>query len=151
MEGPLQELCKKECTNLNKSNLPLAELIKLKTFSDSRGNLTVIERVIPFEIRRIFYIYGIDKSVRGGHRHKKTEQAVICMKGSCSVFSSDGTEQRQFFLDSADQCLLLSPEDWHQMHNFTDDALLMVLASEPFDDNDYIYEPYPGTLPSELH
>ena len=53
----------------------MAELIDLKTFTDVRGNLTVIEKVIPFDIKRIFYIYGVDNSVRGGHRHHKTIQA----------------------------------------------------------------------------
>ena len=60
----------------------MASIIDLKTFTDKRGNLTVIEKVIPFEIERVFYIYGVDDSVRGGHRHHKTIQAAICIKGS---------------------------------------------------------------------
>ena len=63
----------------------MAELIDLTTFIDKRGHLTVIEKVIPFEIKRIFYIYGVDDSTRGGHRHKQTSQAAICIKGSCNV------------------------------------------------------------------
>ena len=59
----------------------MAELIDLKTYTDRRGNLTVIEKVIPFDIKRIFYIYGVDDSVRGGHRHHKTVQAAICLHG----------------------------------------------------------------------
>ena len=55
----------------------MAELIDLKTYTDQHGNLTVIEKVIPFDIKRIFYIYGVDDSVRGGHRHHKTIQAAI--------------------------------------------------------------------------
>jgi hypothetical protein len=58
----------------------MAELTDLKTFTDKRGNLTVIERIIPFDVKRIFYIYGVDESVRGGHRHKTTVQAAICLK-----------------------------------------------------------------------
>ena len=61
----------------------MAELIDLKTYTDRRGNLTVIEKVIPFDIKRIFYIYGVDDSVRGGHRHHKTVQAAICLQGHC--------------------------------------------------------------------
>ncbi len=121
----------------------MAQLINLKTFTDSRGNLTVIERVIPFDIKRIFYIYGVDDSVRGGHRHKKTIQAAICLKGSCKISNHNGRDEHEFILDSADQCLLLDPEDWHQMYEFSEDAMLMVLASELFDADDYIYEPYP--------
>jgi dTDP-4-dehydrorhamnose 3,5-epimerase-like enzyme len=120
----------------------LAHIINLKTFTDVRGNLTVIERTIPFDIKRIFYIYGVDDSIRGGHRHKKTMQAAICLTGSCKIINDNGLEQKEFALDSADQCLLLQPEDWHQMHEFTPDAILMVLASEYFDQEDYIYEPY---------
>ena len=120
----------------------MARLINLKTFTDSRGNLTVIERVIPFDIKRIFYIYGVDDSVRGGHRHKKTIQAAICLKGSCKIYNHNDRDAHEFILDSADQCLLLDPADWHQMYDFTEDAMLMVLASELFDADDYFYEPY---------
>jgi hypothetical protein len=124
----------------------LAHLIDLKTFTDVRGNLTVIERVIPFDIKRIFYIYGVDDSVRGGHRHHKTVQAAICLTGSCKIINNNGLEQQEFILDSADQCLILNPEDWHQMHEFTPNAILMVLASEFFDQHDYIYESYPESV-----
>lgn len=120
----------------------MAEIISLKTFTDSRGNLTVIEKVIPFEIKRIFYIYGVDQSVRGGHRHHKTIQAAFCLKGSCSISNNDGIKKENFLLDSPDKCLILKPEDWHQMHDFTPDAILMVLASEFFDPADYIYPDY---------
>ncbi|SEJ38523.1 WxcM-like, C-terminal [Dyadobacter koreensis] len=120
----------------------MAQLLNLKTFTDTRGNLTVIERVIPFDIKRIFYIYGVDDSVRGGHRHKKTFQAAICLRGSCKILNHTGFEKQEFLLNSADQCLMLDPTDWHQMHEFTEDAILMVLASEFFDADDYIYESY---------
>ena len=120
----------------------MAHLISLKTFTDKRGNLTVIEKTIPFEIKRIFYIYGVDESVRGGHRHHKTIQAAICLKGSCVIFNNDNEKQQSFVLDSPDKCLLLEPKDWHQMHSFTKDAILMVLASEYFNKEDYIFELY---------
>src|SRR6266567_8009767 len=111
----------------------MAKIIDLKTFTDKRGNLTVIEKVVPFDIKRIFYIYGVDESVRGGHRHHKTYQAAICIKGSCIVSSNDGTTREIFILDNPGKCLLLEPKDWHQMHDFTPDAILMVLASEYYD------------------
>jgi dTDP-4-dehydrorhamnose 3,5-epimerase-like enzyme len=120
----------------------MAKLIDLKTFSDKRGNLTVIEKVIPFDIKRIFYIYGVDSSIRGGHRHHKTIQAAICIRGRCTVSNNDGTREEEFLLDSPSKCLVLEPQDWHAMHSFTADAILMVLASEYFDENDYIYEKY---------
>lgn len=120
----------------------MAQLLSLKTFTDVRGNLTVIEKVIPFEIKRIFYIYGVDDSVRGGHRHVKTIQAAICLKGSCIIKNNDNKTEQEFLLDSPDKCLILEPKDWHEMHSFTEDAILMVLASEYFDPADYIYEKY---------
>ena len=120
----------------------MAYLIKLNTFSDKRGNLTVIEKQLPFDIKRVFYIYGVDDSVRGKHRHHKTIQAAICLSGSCIITNDDGREQNDYLLDSPEKCLLLRPEDFHMMHHFTSDAMLLVLASEHFDPNDYIYEPY---------
>lgn len=120
----------------------MAHLLNLKTFTDKRGNLTVIEKTIPFDIKRIFYIYGVDASERGGHRHVKTIQAAICLKGSCTIFNDNNKKQEDFVLDSPDKCLILEPADWHKMYNFTEDAMLMVLASEYFDEKDYIYEKY---------
>jgi dTDP-4-dehydrorhamnose 3,5-epimerase-like enzyme len=120
----------------------MARLIDLKTFTDKRGNLTVIEKVIPFDIKRVFYIYGVDDSKRGGHRHHKTYQAAICIKGSCAIYNNNGSDEGEFQLTSPDKCLILEPDDWHTMYNFTPDAILMVFASEYFDAKDYIYTPY---------
>ena len=120
----------------------MAQLIDLKTFTDKRGNLTVIEKVIPFDLKRIFYIYGVDDSVRGGHRHKTTIQAAICIQGSCHIYNNDGKEENHFVLDQPNKCLILQPQDWHRMDHFTKDAILMVLASEYFNEEDYIFEPY---------
>src|SRR5689334_15926201 len=120
----------------------MSYMIDLKTFIDKRGNLTVIEKTIPLDINRIYYIYRVDKSVRGGHRHKKTIQAAICIQGSCHINNNSGKEKAEFQLDKPNKCLILEPEDWHTMDNFSPDAILMVLASEYFDQNDYIFEPY---------
>ncbi|WP_375560320.1 FdtA/QdtA family cupin domain-containing protein [Bernardetia sp. OM2101] len=120
----------------------MAEIINLQTHTDQRGNLTVIEKVIPFDIKRIFYIYGVDDSVRGGHRHHKTKQAAICLVGSCTIWNDDGELQQEFQLDAPHKCLILEPKDWHRMYNFTPNAILMVLASDEYDANDYIFEPY---------
>ena len=120
----------------------MAHLINLKTFTDSRGNLTVIEKVVPFDIKRIFYIYGVDESVRGGHRHKRTIQAAICLRGECTIENHNGNHKENFLLDSPDKCLILEPRDWHAMRGFSKDAILMVLASEYFNESDYITEKY---------
>jgi dTDP-4-dehydrorhamnose 3,5-epimerase-like enzyme len=117
-------------------------LIDLKTFTDERGNLTVIEKTIPFEIKRVFYIYGVDDSKRGGHRHKKTIQAAICIQGSCTIYNNDGVNEQEFIMDKPSKCLILETQDWHTMFNFTPDAILMVFASELYSGDDYIFQPY---------
>jgi hypothetical protein len=120
----------------------MAHFIDLTTFTDKRGNLTVIEQSIPFVIKRIFYIYGVDESVRGGHRHKTTIQAAVCIQGKCIIHNDNNIVAENFILDAPSKCLILNPEDWHQMYDFSPDAILMVLASTPFDAEDYIYQPY---------
>lgn len=120
----------------------MAELLDLKTFTDNRGNLTVIEKVIPFDIKRIFYIYGVDNSLRGGHRHHKTKQVAIAIQGSCKIICQDGKQESLFFLNQPHKCLILKPEDYHTMSNFSSDCILMVLASEYYTPDDYIFEPY---------
>ena len=120
----------------------MARLISLNTFTDQRGNLTVIEKVLPFDIKRVFYIYGTDQSTRGGHRHKTTTQAAICLRGHCKVKSHDGESEQVFELDDPARCLILEPKDYHSMYEFSEDAMLMVLASTYFDESNYIFEPY---------
>ncbi len=120
----------------------MAYIINLTTLSDKRGNLTVIENQIPFKVKRIFYIYDVDDSVRGGHRHHTTIQAAICIHGSCIVSNNDGEKEEDFLLDNPSKCLILETKDWHTMHHFTPDAVLLVFASTHFDPADYIYEEY---------
>lgn len=120
----------------------MANLIHLKQHKEKRGSLSVVEKVLPFEIKRVFYIYDVDDSVRGLHRHHKTIQAAICINGSCVIKNNDGVKEEEYILDEPNKCLILMPEDFHSMYNFSKDAILLVLASEYFDPNDYIYEPY---------
>ena len=120
----------------------MARLIPLPTFRDPRGHLTVIDQCLPFEIKRVFYIYGVENAGRGNHCHQTTVQAVVCLRGRCVISTHDGAQREQFVLDAPEQCLLLEPRDWHTMHDFTPDALLLVLASTHFDPADYIYEAY---------
>ncbi len=120
----------------------MAQLIDLKTHTDARGNLTVVEKVLPFDIKRVFYIYGVDDSKRGGHRHHKTIQAAVCIQGACKIFNDNGKEENTFELNNPSKCLILQPEDWHTMYDFSKDAILMVFASEFFEAADYIFEPY---------
>ena len=120
----------------------MAHIIDITTFKDTRGILTVLDQAIDFEIKRLFYIYSVDDSERGGHRHHDTRQAAICLQGSCKITNNNGSKTEIFDLDTPEKCLILEPEDWHVMHHFSKDAILLVLASTAFDPKDYIYEPY---------
>jgi len=121
----------------------MAYMISLRTFSDDRGHLTVAEKEVPFDIKRIFYIYGMPSdTVRGGHRHYETIHACICVKGSCRIRVEDGKEQIDFVLDAPEKCLILNPEDWHTMQDFSADCVLLALASDYYNPDEYIYEGY---------
>jgi len=120
----------------------MAYLINIPTFSDDRGNLTVLDEAIPFQIKRLFYIYGVDNSARGGHRHHETVQAAICIQGRCTIINDDGDNIEHIELDKPSKCLILETKDWHVMTNFSADAILLVLASTNFDASDYIFTPY---------
>lgn len=119
----------------------MAQLIQLPSFKDSRGALTVVEKLLPFEIKRFYYIYNVTGK-RGGHKHHKTLQALICIGGSCEIYINDGTKEETLLLDSPEKCLILNPNDWHTMDKFSEHAILFVLASEYYDKNDYIDEAY---------
>lgn len=120
----------------------MAELIMLRQYNDGRGCLSVIQNEIPFLIRRVFFIEGAAGYIRGGHRHHRTRQALVCISGSCVVSNNNGIQKEDYLLDHSSKCLLLEPEDWHTMHSFTYHAILLVLASTTYDVADYIDEPY---------
>ncbi len=119
----------------------MAKLIEIPTFSDARGNLSVVDEIIPFEIKRVYYIYRAE-GARGGHRHKKTIQGLIAVSGSCEIFVDNGQNSETINLKSPDKLLIVNPEDWHTMQNFSSDCVLLVLSSEHYDRNDYIDQPY---------
>lgn len=120
----------------------MAHLLELNTFNSGAGNLTVFEKLIPGTIKRVFYIYGASDIKRGGHRHHKTWNALICLNGSCRVYSNNGQKEDYFMLEDPAQCLILEPEDWHIMDSFSESAILLVLSNEYYDQADYIDEPY---------
>ena len=120
----------------------MAYLIDLPTFRDATGNLTVVEKLLPFEIKRFYYIYDV-KDIRGGHRHKKTKQALICLGGKCEIYTNDGLKEKIFILDSPINCLIIETKDWHTMDKFSKGSTLLVFSSEYYDKDDYIDEEYP--------
>ena len=119
----------------------MAYIIKLPTFTDRRGKLTVAEKVLPFEIKRLYYIYDATEK-RGGHRHHKSIQALICLNGSCEIYVNNNIKDEIILLDSPDKCLIIDPVDWHTMDKFTPGSILLVFSSEYYDVNDYIDEAY---------
>lgn len=123
----------------------MAYLLKLPQHSSERGDLTVIEQVLPGKLKRIFYITNADGATRGGHRHHKAWQALICIQGSVDVSVAAKTQSCFFALDSPTQCLILEPDDWHELENFRDSAIVLVVSNEYYDANDYIYERYTAT------
>ena len=82
----------------------MAYIIDLPTFGDSRGDLTVVEKILPFDIKRFYYIYDVSDQ-RGGHRHKKTIQALISLGGSCEIYVHNGKKEETFLLDTSNKCL----------------------------------------------
>lgn len=116
---------------------------KLPCFQSDLGDLTVLEGIIPGSIKRVYYIYDVPEGVvRGGHRHHITWQILVCIRGKCRVYVHDGQAETEVWLDQPDKCLVLKPQDWHKMDQFSSDALLLVLANEVYDPKDYIDEPY---------
>ncbi|MNI14347.1 TDP-4-oxo-6-deoxy-alpha-D-glucose-3,4-oxoisomerase [compost metagenome] len=116
-------------------------VIYVNHLGDERGLLTVIEenRTIPFEIKRVFYIYGTLPEVRRGfHAHYKTRQALICVSGNCKVCLDNTRRKEDVLLDSPNKILILEPNDWHEMYEFSSDCVLLVLASHLYDAEDYI-------------
>jgi tellurite resistance-related uncharacterized protein len=122
----------------------MAHLLQLQTFSSEKGNLSVFESVLPGDIQRVFYIYGVADEPRAGHRHIKAWNALMCVAGSCRVYVEDGETSTEYWLDSPEKCVVLEPKDWHIMDNFSKDAVLFVLSNELYDKEDYIYERYPA-------
>lgn len=116
-------------------------VINLPSFIDQRGGLSVLDGALPFPVKRIYWIYGSDGNKRGGHRHHKTRQALIAVHGKVIVHMDDGLNVEDIHLDSPGQCLLVEPKHWHTM-NFEADAVLLVIASHPYDKDDYIDESY---------
>lgn len=108
---------------------------------DGRGQLIAVEaeRDIPFPIRRVYYMYGVGKGVRRGfHAHKRLEQILICMHGSCKILLDDGKERVTVPLERPDTGLYIGNAVWREMFDFSPDAVLAVLASEVYDEADYI-------------
>jgi dTDP-4-dehydrorhamnose 3,5-epimerase-like enzyme len=116
------------------------KIIELPKISNAQGNLTFIEgnNHIPFDIRRVYYLYDVPGgSTRGGHAHKELHQLIVAMSGSFDIVIDDGKEKQRFHLNRSYQGLYICPMIWRELDNFSSGSVCMVLASNLYDEDDY--------------
>ena len=112
-----------------------------KPHGDDRGQLVALEEFIdiPFEIKRVYYMYETGEGVRRGfHAHKSLEQILICIHGTCKILLDNGFEKKIVPLEKPYEGLYISNDMWREMYDFSPDAVLLVLASDLYDESDYI-------------
>ena len=112
----------------------------IRRYSDTRGYLSVVEngRDIPFDIKRVYYLYMVPEVARGAHAHKELQQLLIATSGSVEVIIDDGTNKKSFMLDRPWKGLYIPAGLWRDLENFSGGAVLLCLASEKYDTDDYI-------------
>lgn len=115
-------------------------LVQFNEIKGERGSLTSLEgnKNIPFSIKRVYYIYNTQYLPRGFHAHKQLKQILICVSGSCKVSLNNGVEKEEYVLNDPSTGLLIESLMWREMYDFSSDCVLMVLASEHYDESDYI-------------
>ncbi|MFI8146298.1 WxcM-like domain-containing protein [Acinetobacter sp. ABJ_C5_2] len=120
--------------------MSLVKLIDLPSFGDERGGLVAIEsnQSIPFDVKRLYYIFNTSQKPRGFHAHIDLKQVAICLKGSCRFILDNGSTKEEVVLDNPTQGLVIEGLIWREMHDFSEDCVLLVLASEHFTEQDYI-------------
>ena len=117
------------------------KIVELPKITDPRGNLSFVEggAHIPFEIKRVYYLYDVPGGAdRGSHAHRKLSQFVIAMSGSFDVVLDDGRNKRRFHLNRSHYGLYICPMMWRDLDNFSSGAVCMVMASERYEESDYI-------------
>ena len=119
----------------------LVKLIDFPPLGDGRGSLVALEanKTVPFDIKRVYYIFGTKQGVaRGFHAHKALKQVAVCVTGCCRMLLDNGVDKEEVLLDSPTKGLVIEDFVWREMHDFTPDCVLLVLASEYYDEADYI-------------
>lgn len=118
------------------------KLIEMPVHGDNRGKLVALEGgqdVIPFEIKRVYYMFDtLPNEARGFHAHTKLEQVIIAMDGACRFVLDDGQKRETVLLNRPDVGLYIGPGMWREMHDFSYGCKLVVLASEHYDEKEYI-------------
>ena len=132
-------LCKNKCT-MNQTSVSDCKVINIRKYTDNRGYLSVIEGGldVPFEIKRIYYLYLVPEVARGAHAHKELQQLLIATSGSVDAIMDDGISKKTFHLDKPWKGLLIPAGLWRDLENFSGGAVLMCLASEKYNADDYI-------------
>lgn len=122
------------------NNKSIINLITLPKIEERRGNLSVIEKdTIPFEIKRVYYLYDVPSgSERGGHAHKNLQQFLVALSGSFDVVLNDGKESKIITLNKPFEGLLINPGIWRELQNFSSGSVCLVVASEVYIEDDYI-------------
>lgn len=121
--------------------MSIIKIIDFPPLGDDRGSLVALEahKTVPFDIRRIYYIFGTKVGVsRGFHAHRALQQVAVCVTGKCRMVLDDGQRREEVWLDSPTKGLLIGNLVWREMHDFSPDCVLLVLASERYDETDYI-------------
>lgn len=116
-------------------------MLDFKVMGDERGSLISLEekKNIPFNIKRMYYIFDTKEEVRRGyHAHKELQQILICTSGQCTILLDNGMNKKDVVLDTPSKGLYIGPGVWREMYNFSADCVLMVIASEYYDEADYI-------------
>lgn len=110
------------------------------TAPDGSGTLAVVEKdCIPFQIKRVYYLYNVPASAtRGGHAHKKLLQCLVALNGSFTIKLNDGNSETSYTLDSPNKALFIPNKIWRDMENFSKGAICLSLVSEEYDEADYI-------------
>lgn len=129
-------------------------LIDMEVHGDQRGKLVSLEnmRNVPFEIKRVYYMFDtLPNEARGFHAHKDLEQVIIAMDGSCKFVLDDGSRREQVTLNRPDVGLYIGKNMWREMHDFSYGCKLVVLASELYDEKEYIrsYDEFLASLKKE--
>lgn len=116
------------------------EIINIPKVEDYRGNIAIVEKeVIPFEIKRVYYLYDVPSTAhRGGHAHKEQLELLIPLSGSFDVVLNDGISQQKVTLNKPDKGLLIKTNIWRELENFSSGSICLVLASDVFLEEDYI-------------
>ena len=116
----------------------MAKIIYLPQFIDTRGELTVVEKLLPYEYKRVKIIKNPVGIVKGNNQTLKAHQAILCISGGVDVIVKLNEQYEYFALDATNKCLLLEPKDWYQLENFKENTILLLVSNQEYDANEFV-------------